>query len=118
MDPFAPRRIGRTSLAVTPLGCGGATLGDSREVIAEAQSDAGLAEEYWRRLIGPRRDEARAICTHAGEHGLATAGAKLDLALDLLYGPIYHRLFHGHAPLDEPFLRAVVDSAVSVLERG
>ena len=87
-------------------------------LIAEAQMDAGFAEEYWRRLVGPRRDEARAICARAGEHGLTTTGPKLDLALDLLYGPIYHRLFHGHAPLDEPFLRAVVDSAVAALERG
>ena len=86
-------------------------------LIAAAQTDAGFAEEYWRRLVGPRRDEARAICANGREPGLTTTGTEVDLALDLLYGPIYHRLFHGHAPLDESFLRAVVDSAVAVLER-
>ena len=46
MDPFARRRLGQTSLALTPLGCGSATLGDAREVIPEAQSDATLDAAY------------------------------------------------------------------------
>jgi D-threo-aldose 1-dehydrogenase len=42
MDRMQPRRIGRTSVEVTPLGLGGGTLGDLWEVIPEAQSDATL----------------------------------------------------------------------------
>ena len=86
-------------------------------LMAEAQTNAGFAEEYWTRLVGARREEARALCARAAESGRTAADADVDLALDLLYGPIYHRLFHRHAPLDEPFLSAVVDSAVAVLER-
>jgi AcrR family transcriptional regulator len=86
-------------------------------LIAEAQTNAGFAEEYRTRFIGPRREQARAIFGRAVQCGEAAVGTDIDLALDLLYGPIYHRLFHGHAPLDEPFLRAVVESAVGVLER-
>jgi hypothetical protein len=33
-------------------------------------------------------------------------------ALDLLYGPIYHRLQHGHAPLNDRFVRDVIDIAL------
>jgi hypothetical protein len=33
-------------------------------------------------------------------------------ALDLLYGPIYHRLLHGHAPLNDRFVRDVIDIAL------
>jgi AcrR family transcriptional regulator len=86
-------------------------------LIAEAQTDAGFAEEYRIRFAGPRREQARAIFGRAVECGEAAAGADFDLALDVLYGPIHHRLFHGHAPIDERFLRAVVESAVAVLER-
>jgi D-threo-aldose 1-dehydrogenase len=46
MDPFATRAIGRTGLHVTQLGCGGATLGDIREVIPESQADVTLEGAY------------------------------------------------------------------------
>jgi len=46
MDPFARRQLGQTTLHVTPLGCGGATLGDIRERIPEAQSDGTLEAAY------------------------------------------------------------------------
>jgi D-threo-aldose 1-dehydrogenase len=42
MDPFLRRRIGNTSLEVTQLGMGGASLGDMRESIPEAQATAAL----------------------------------------------------------------------------
>ena len=46
MDPFEKRRLGRTELHVTALGCGTATLGDAREVIPDAQSDLTLEVAY------------------------------------------------------------------------
>ena len=42
MDPFLRRRIGHTSLEVTQLGMGGASLGDMRESIPEAQATATI----------------------------------------------------------------------------
>lgn len=36
----------------------------------------------------------------------------VDVALDLVDGALNHRLFQGHAPLDDHFARAVVDIAV------
>jgi D-threo-aldose 1-dehydrogenase len=42
MDPFLRRRIGKTTLEVTQLGMGGASLGDMRETIPEAQATATL----------------------------------------------------------------------------
>ncbi len=46
MDPFARRAVGRTDLRVTILGCGGATLGDGRETIPEAQADLTVEAAY------------------------------------------------------------------------
>jgi AcrR family transcriptional regulator len=88
-------------------------------LIAEAHTNAGFAEVYRTRFVFPRREQARGIFRQALEHSNTEASeTDIDLALDLLYGPIYHRLFHGHAPLDEQFLHAVIESAVAVLERA
>jgi D-threo-aldose 1-dehydrogenase len=46
MDPFRQRQIGTTSLHVTQLGLGGASLGDMRETIAEAQASATIEAAY------------------------------------------------------------------------
>jgi hypothetical protein len=43
------------------------------------------------------------------------AGTNIDAALDLLYGPVYHRLLHGHAPLSESFARTIVDYVVAAV---
>jgi len=40
---------------------------------------------------------------------------KTGLALDLLYGPLDHRLLHGHASLDDRFAQEVVDAALAGL---
>jgi D-threo-aldose 1-dehydrogenase len=42
MDPFLRRRIGKASFEVTQLGMGGASLGDMRESIPEAQATAAI----------------------------------------------------------------------------
>jgi D-threo-aldose 1-dehydrogenase len=42
MDPFLQRRIATTSLRVTQLGFGGASLGDMREIIPETQASGSI----------------------------------------------------------------------------
>jgi AcrR family transcriptional regulator len=84
-------------------------------LIAEAQADPTFAEEYRARFVRPRREQARVIFGRAIEHGAIAADTDVELALDLLYGPLYHRLLHGHAPLDEPFVHDVVDTVLGGL---
>jgi rhodanese-related sulfurtransferase len=81
-------------------------------ILAKVQTDTRFAEEYRTRFLERRRDRAREIMQHAIESGEIAAGTNVELALDLLYGPVYHRLLHGHAPLDEPFVRGVVETVV------
>jgi D-threo-aldose 1-dehydrogenase len=42
MDPFLQRQIGNTSCTLTQLGMGGASLGDMREILPEAQATATI----------------------------------------------------------------------------
>jgi AcrR family transcriptional regulator len=87
-------------------------------LITEAQTDPAFAELYRERFVEPRRAQARPILTRAIEHGELPPTTDLELALDLLYGPLYHRLLHGHAPLDERFLRDLVDTVLAGLVSG
>ncbi|HYZ55566.1 MAG TPA: TetR-like C-terminal domain-containing protein, partial [Streptosporangiaceae bacterium] len=78
-------------------------------------TDPAFAEQYRARFVEPRREEARAIFRRAIERGEIRAGTKVEVGLDLLYGPLYHRLLHGHAPLSDHFLRDVVDITLAGL---
>ena len=84
-------------------------------LITEAHTDPTFAEQYRERFVEPRRDQARPILARAMERGELPATTNVELALDLLYGPLYHRLLHGHAPLSERFLRDLVDTVLAGL---
>jgi AcrR family transcriptional regulator len=84
-------------------------------LVAEAQADPGFAVQYRERFVEPRRDQARPILARAIGSGELPPTTDIELALDLLYGPLYHRLLHGHAPLNERFLRDVIDTVLAGL---
>lgn len=84
-------------------------------LLTEAQTDPEFASEYRARFVKPRREQGRAIFRRAIEGGEIPPGTKIEVALDLLYGPIYHRLLHGHAPLDDRFVRDIIDAALNGL---
>ena len=67
-----------------------------------------------------RRAASRAaeVFRRAIERGEIPADTKIEVALDMLYGPLYHRLLHGHAPLNDRFVRDVVDTALDGIMHG
>jgi AcrR family transcriptional regulator len=82
-------------------------------LVTEAQTDPEFAEIYRSRFVEPRREQARAIFAAAIERDEIPADTKVEVAIDMLYGPLYHRLLHGHAPLTERFVRDVVDTTLT-----
>jgi AcrR family transcriptional regulator len=84
-------------------------------LIGQAQSDPEIAEAYRQQLLGPRRIAMRAAIDRAVEAGLYRADVDFDLAIDILYGPLYQRLLLRHAPLDEAFERDYPPIAVAAL---
>jgi AcrR family transcriptional regulator len=81
-------------------------------MLMEGQTDPAFSAEYLRRMVEPRRDQARAIFGAAVERGEIPADTNIEVAIDLIYGPLYHRLLHGHAPLDDQFVDDIVDMAL------
>ena len=82
-------------------------------LLTEAQTDPVFGAEYRQRFLEPRREQVREIFRRAIERGEIPAGTKVEVALDLLYGSMYHRLLNGHAPLNDRFVRDVVDTVLN-----
>ena len=78
-------------------------------LIAEGQADPELAEALRSRWLSVRRAEAREILELGIERGELREGLDPEVAVDVLYGPIYYRMLVGHAPLNEDFADALAD---------
>ena len=87
-------------------------------LVATAQADAEFAGLYLERFVRPRRDAMRPVLLRAIDRGEIPANIDLEVALDLIYGPIYHRMLHSHAPLDERFARNLVDTIIAGIAPG
>lgn len=82
-------------------------------LIAEAFHDDEVAQGLRERLIRPRIDEFKERMRQAQRDGQFPADADLDVALDLVYGPLYHRLvFHLGMP-DPDQLRSLLAHALA-----
>jgi AcrR family transcriptional regulator len=84
-------------------------------LVAEAQTDPQFAELYVEHFVQPRRAATRELLLRGIDRGEIPADTNLEVTLDLLYGPIYHRLLHGHAPLTDRFAQQVIDAVIAGL---
>jgi AcrR family transcriptional regulator len=84
-------------------------------LVTEVHTDAEFAKEYQARFVEPRRAPARRVLERAIERGELPPGTDVELALDLIYGPIFHRLLHVHAPITDRFVQGVVDTVLAGL---
>jgi AcrR family transcriptional regulator len=87
-------------------------------LLAQTQTDPEFAKLYREHFVAPRRDETRMLLLQAIDRGEIGADTNLELTLDLLYGPIYHRLLHGHAPLSDGFAAQVIDAVIAAISCG
>jgi AcrR family transcriptional regulator len=78
-------------------------------LVSRAHSDAGFLVGYLDNFVNPRRERARIVFDRAIDRGEIPADAPVAVALDLVYGALYHRLLHKHAPLSESFAEDVVN---------
>jgi AcrR family transcriptional regulator len=87
-------------------------------LIAEGQADPELAGALRSRWLSVRRAEAREILELGIERGELREDIDLEVAVDVLYGPIYYRMLVGHAPLDNGFTDALADHIFAGLAAG
>jgi AcrR family transcriptional regulator len=89
-----------------------------RGLIAEVQRDPALADAWRERFVGPVRARHLIMTERAIARGELPPGADTNLLVDLLFGPPYHRLLHGHLPLDDAFVSGVVRAIGAALDAG
>ncbi len=70
-----------------------------RELVADAQADDVIAEEFRTRFWEPRRELSAARLRAGQEEGTVRADLDVELVLDAVYGPLWLRLLIGHRPM-------------------
>jgi AcrR family transcriptional regulator len=81
-------------------------------LITRARTDEAFAIEFDQRLVQPRRQRARLIFDRAIELHELSADTDVELALDLVYGAVYHRFLQGHLPVSRGFVEDAIDAVL------
>nr|WP_062341609.1 TetR/AcrR family transcriptional regulator [Herbidospora sakaeratensis] len=89
-----------------------------RALAIEILLDPALAADYAERLDEPMRELKRRRLRKAQEAGQLGPGVDLDVAVDLLWGPLKNRWLHREGPLTAEFADAVVETALNGLRQG
>jgi AcrR family transcriptional regulator len=120
----APKPNERSSCALTALrtqlhevaSVFSAPLGRSVTLmIAAAEPDTELSKAFRNHFILARRNEGRAFLASAMSNGEIRRDLDIDVALDLIYAPVFYRLLMGHAPLTARFIDDVLNLALQGL---
>ena len=77
-------------------------------MIASAESETELSKAFRNHFILARRNEGRRLLEKAMHNGELRANLDIEVALDLIYAPVFYRLLMGHAPLDAAFTDGVI----------
>lgn len=85
------------------------------DLLAEAARNPDIAQALQEALRGTQRGIAEAIVRAAVARGELRPGTDVDLALDLITGPLYWRLAVMRAPLSKGYLNQLATSTVAAL---
>jgi AcrR family transcriptional regulator len=84
-------------------------------LLAETQIDADLARVFHDHVLEPLRDQARTILERAIARQELPAETNVEVAIDLLQGPLFLRLIYTHSPLEDSFADALAEMATKGL---
>ena len=81
-------------------------------MVAAAQSETELAKAFRNEFIARNRDAARLLLERCIEDKLVERPTDIDLALDLIFGPLFYRLLMGHAPITRGFVDQLIEAVI------
>jgi len=85
------------------------------QIIAEGQSDPRVLEHFRAVFLRQRRAAATEIFKTGIANGEFREDLDIELAIDLIYGPIWYRLLVGHQPLDDQLAEHLPKLSISAL---
>jgi len=90
-----------------------------RELIGLGQSDPEMLKTFTEGYLIPRRGATKDVLLRGMASGELDPGVDLEILVDALYAPIFHRLLLRHMPLDDDFVRSIAKLAfASVTQPG
>jgi len=87
-------------------------------MLTAADAESEVARAFRNRFITARRDEGRALLREALLMGDIRGKFDPEIALDLIYGPLFYRLLMGHGGMGKDYADAIVDCLVHGLGAG
>ena len=95
----------------------GSDQGDRlRQLIGVCQADASLRHELQERFLMERRAQTAALLKEGQNSGAVQFG-DLEAVLDLIAGPLYHRLMMGHLTLSRSYADSHCDLILKALRQ-
>lgn len=88
-----------------------------RSLIADAQAQDEIATAIREQWLRPRRAVAADLIRRGVAEGEFRDDVDIELALDLLFAPVYYRLLLGHEPMTDEFATASVEYLMTGLRR-
>jgi len=82
-------------------------------LIGQAQHDDAVAAVFRRRYLDERRALDKAILERGVARGNIRADVDLELVIDMLYGPVYHRVLLTGLPVDDSFTDSLVERVLA-----
>lgn len=90
--------------------------GQVRLMLAAAEQDSEIAKGFRNQVILKSRVEGHDLLTRAIAAGDIRADADIEIALDMIYGPLFYRVLIGHLPLDEEFAKGLLREVLRGLQ--
>lgn len=87
----------------------------TRAITIETLTDENLAAQARDRLLRPQLNAVRARLEAAREAGQVRPDTALDLVVELLFGPLYHRWLLRNGPLTDDYADGIVDLVVTAV---
>jgi AcrR family transcriptional regulator len=105
LRPDLMSHLGQLTYALTQLGSAGAVAA----ITVAAAENEEFGALYRDSLLRERRRAVLDVLLAARRRGQVRAGVDLEVVVDAVYGAVHHRLLLTRAPLDGPFVTALVD---------
>ena len=84
-------------------------------LIGQAQHDAGVARAFQQRFVDERRALDLTILERGVGRGELRGDTDLDLVIDMIYGPVYHRVLMTGLPVDDRFIDGLVSYVTAAI---
>ena len=86
-----------------------------RALMIDMQHDEALSEQVLTRVLGPQLAATKRRLESAQRAGQVADGIDLDIAVEIIFGPIYHRWILRTHPFDQAYADALTNLAVRSL---